>query len=89
MCIGAKSDEEARAACLQFVNILRMVGLDAKLESYAVQNSVCSAEAGFQIDLDALAKSDTEWTTYEVLSTGVGYNRSFVRVGGRVPRSNS
>jgi len=65
VCTGAKSKESAIVACNIYVEMLVTCGIRAAFRTFVGHNLVYKVQCPFQVDLRALADSDTEWTSYE------------------------
>jgi transcription initiation factor TFIID TATA-box-binding protein len=65
VCTGAKSKESAIVACNIYVEMLVLCGIRATFRTFVGHNLVYKVQCPFQVDLRALADSNTEWTSYE------------------------
>lgn len=55
VCAGANSVQMSRIACIDCTTLLTRIGIQAEVSKFTVQNVVSTADAGFQVDLFALA----------------------------------
>jgi len=54
ICSGAKSEKEAKSACIKFSKLVKKVGFQVELKDFKIQNIVASYDVRFKINLSKL-----------------------------------
>merc|ERR1712129_138544 len=65
MVTGAKSEEKARKAARKYARILQKLDFPAQFRGFAIHNVVCSADLGFPVRLEGLARRFPTCSSYE------------------------
>jgi transcription initiation factor TFIID TATA-box-binding protein len=65
VCTGAKTETDARTACLKYVNLLGLSGIRFRFMSFKVENIVAAVHCPFRVDLSKMAEHVSGWVNYE------------------------
>ena len=57
-CMGCRHEEQARKALRRYARIVQQAGFPCRFRDFHITNVAATANAGFEIQLDALASSD-------------------------------
>lgn len=83
VCTGAKSETDARLACIKYVALLRNAGIPTQFSKFHVQNVVAVANCNFFLDLSSIAEKATGWISYEpALFPGLMYRKRVTATAG-------
>lgn len=76
VCTGAKSEADAKLACMKYVSLLRNAGVSTLFSRFRVQNLVAVANCAFCLDLSSIAEKTDGWISYEpALFPGLMYRK--------------
>ncbi|XP_063253457.1 TATA box-binding protein-like 2 [Prinia subflava] len=65
VCTGAKSEEQSRLAARKFARVVQKLGFPARFLSFKIENIVGSCDVGFPIQLEGLALTHQQFSSYE------------------------
>ncbi|KAI6199930.1 CBR-PTD-2 protein [Aphelenchoides besseyi] len=65
VCTGAKSEQASKIAARKFARIIQKIGYSVKFDQFVVQNMVGSVDVKFPIQLECLAITHAQFSTYE------------------------
>ena len=65
VCTGARTENDARTACLKYVNLLGLSGIRFRFMSFKVENIVAAVHCPFRINLGQIAECVSGWVNYE------------------------
>ncbi|KAI6236899.1 SSD domain-containing protein [Aphelenchoides besseyi] len=65
VCTGAKSEQASKIAARKFARIIQKIGYHVKFDQFVVQNMVGSVDVKFSIQLECLAITHAQFSTYE------------------------
>ena len=80
VCTGAKNENDARTACLKYVNLLCMSGQHFRFMAFKIENIVAAVHCPFRLNLKKIADSVSGWVNYEPsLFPGLIFRKPLIR----------
>jgi transcription initiation factor TFIID TATA-box-binding protein len=65
VCTGAKTESEARTACMKYVNLFCSSGRSFRFIGFKIENIVSAVHCPFRLDLRKIADDESGWINYE------------------------
>lgn len=65
VCTGARSEVDARTACMKYVNLFCMSGSAFRFMNFRIENMVSAVHCPFRLNLRQIADSESGWINYE------------------------
>jgi len=65
VCTGARNENDARLACLKYVNLLCLSGQRFQFMAFKIENIVAAAHCPFRLNLKEISEEVSGWVNYE------------------------